>query len=437
MDIATRVRMNPRRVWLTVAVRTGVPWPAAETCVVYEGTEFFLRPGTEDLEPSVAIAYDPPATPQSDTIALQRIRGFLSALAWIERARIREIATYGTGGYPGRIGRGPVEGSLVASDFRIDYLPVAEGERAKLCLGIYREALNLNSEPYQFLGFFKILNVVYRKGLDQAKWINSTLAAIKDYPAITRVREIRRSHADVGKYLYKSGRCAVAHAFGDPIVNPDDPEDTRRLRADLPVIQALAEILIGQEFDIQTKRTYHDQHLYELEGFRTLLGGELLTKLKTEEVTNEAIPTLPRLSFRVRKYQPYPALEGMTPRVVAVRKGCVWLRCRSNDDLANLIVGLDFRGEGIAFDLKTGLACRDDGSTAATRRAIDCNRFFRDLVQLGELEIWDGDSGALLGRADPLIPANISMQGTLANVDGVRTTLEEILKKRMSDEAAT
>lgn len=119
------------------------------------------------------------------------------------------------------------------------------------------------------------------------------------------------------------------------------------------------------------------------------------------------------------------------PQVVAIRKGCVWLKCTTNDGLLSLYVGLDFRSEGIAFDLKQGITLVDDGSADAMRHGLDDNRFFRDLVQLGELEIWNADTQILLGRADPLIPENISMRGTLANLDHSRAKLESTLKQRM------
>ena len=50
--------------------------------------------------------------------------------------------------------------------------------------------------------------------------------------------------------LYESGRCAVAHAFADPLVDPDDLADLRRLSADLDVVRALAEYLIEHELHV-------------------------------------------------------------------------------------------------------------------------------------------------------------------------------------------
>ena len=49
-------------------------------------------------------------------------------------------------------------------------------------------------------------------------------------------------------------RCAVAHAYSDPVVDPDDLSDLRRLSQDVWIIKAVAEFLI--ENDLQVSRGY-------------------------------------------------------------------------------------------------------------------------------------------------------------------------------------
>ena len=70
------------------------------------------------------------------------------------------------------------------------------------------------------------------------------LPVLSDHLARKRLEELQKLHKDIGEYLYESGRCAVAHAFNRPLVDPDNPDDTQRLDADLPVIKALAEQMI-------------------------------------------------------------------------------------------------------------------------------------------------------------------------------------------------
>jgi hypothetical protein len=55
---------------------------------------------------------------------------------------------------------------------------------------------------------------------------------------------------DIGNYMFVSGRCAIAHASQNPVVDPDNPNDLFRLSADMPVVRALAEHLIRQELGV-------------------------------------------------------------------------------------------------------------------------------------------------------------------------------------------
>jgi len=146
------------------------------------------------------MAYDPPLT---DKEALHLIRRFLSSLSWVERDHLRETITFGSGGVPGGIGKGP-GARLISTRFRVDYLPKTSDPKAQLCLALYREAMNLNSKPFQFLGFFKIINAIYERGSDQKAWINKTLPIINDYWARKRLEELQKVHKDIGEYLYES-----------------------------------------------------------------------------------------------------------------------------------------------------------------------------------------------------------------------------------------
>jgi len=420
--------MDPKR-WLTVAIESGIFWPTKERTVSYDGHDFLLRPETDEDAPSVALGYD---ASLQDEQALLLIRRFLSALAWIERGKIRERFTFGTGGRPGRVSKSP-GARMINPFFRVDYLPVPADERSQRCLALYREALNANSVPFQFLGFYKIINVLYESGRDQKNWINSTIPKITDHLALERLKEIRQLTSDVGSYLYESGRCAVAHAYAQPVIDPDDPEDTKRLNQDLPVIQALADAVIDRELGVRSKCSYRNEHLYQLAGFRDLIGAEIANRLKAGEKTD--IQTLPRLSLRVRSRENYPSFESMRTEVVTVEAGRVWIRCSSDDGLIQILLGLDFPREFLLFDLMRHISIIDDGSAAAIRHALDDNRFFAEMIQNGELEIWDADRAIMLGRDDPLLPQNVDVRRTIENLDQRRTALETALKTRLEKEA--
>jgi hypothetical protein len=125
-------------------------------------------------------------------------------------------------------------------------------KQARLALALYREALAAENVAYEFLGYFKIINILHETGRSQKAWINNTMRRIHQKDAAKRIVDLQTQVKDVGEYLYESGRCAVAHAYGEPLVDPDDPKDLLRLREDMPVARALAEYLI--EYELNVKR---------------------------------------------------------------------------------------------------------------------------------------------------------------------------------------
>jgi hypothetical protein len=79
------------------------------------------------------------------------------------------------------------------------------------------------------LSYFKVLNISFSGGPDQMNWINANLSRVLYPPALDRLFELEKSECDIGAYLYGQGRCAVAHANGTSLVNPDSYVDKRRL----------------------------------------------------------------------------------------------------------------------------------------------------------------------------------------------------------------
>src|SRR5438067_9413580 len=104
----------------------------------------------------------------------------------------------------------------------------------------FREASALDHVGYAFLSYFKVINIAYQSWKDQVEWIKELLPQIRDARVQERLKEIEALGEEPALYLYTSGRCAVAHAYGDPVADPDDVDDQWRLYADLPVIRAIA-----------------------------------------------------------------------------------------------------------------------------------------------------------------------------------------------------
>ncbi len=390
----------PARGFRTVGIDTQIPWPSKAQVIRFCGRELHLLPGSNDLACMIRVET---ATGFAQADADKLILEFLSALAWAEqRGAVTTFGNWCTA--PLNIGKGPVG---MIGDAHFDYLPDAPDPRARLALALYREGLSVNLTPYQVLGFFKVINVIRDKGADQKKWIRDNLQYVTDEDALARIAAIQGNEPDVADYLYVSGRCAVAHAFDQTnVVNPDDPADLIRLSGDLPVIRELARVAIEREFGIRSERAFHDEHLYELEGFRALFGDALVVRIKAgEQIPPADVPIPRRLSLRLRDRDHIELFESTDADVVYVRDGSVRIRLGSTCHRLVAFVTLDFARESLISDPLTDIQFQDDGTPDAARMMLQWAQLHRWWFgSNGTIELWDAATGTLLARAQPYMP---------------------------------
>src|SRR5262249_25605696 len=142
---------------------------------------------------------------------------------------------------------------------------------------------------------------------------------IDDHYAKQALNALRaRGMTDIGGHLYESGRCAIAHASQEPIIDPDDPSHTRRLRSELPITRALAQIAIEEQLGVESSRTVWKKHLYELAGFKKLLGADIVNHLTSgNQITNERAVEIPDINVQIRRRDPYAPLSNLTIKEVA------------------------------------------------------------------------------------------------------------------------
>jgi hypothetical protein len=235
--------------WLNVGIRGSADWPEQETKIHFGGHELTLRPATKDTEQSVHIALDG----ISEVEALTLINRFLSILAWCDDQGMENLYGWSGNPLPVSVPREPrAIGSSIAFPF---YRDMEEDPKVRLALALYREARTINSVPFEFLSYFKILNIFWRdkfnKGMNEiVEGLRDILPKISDTEACERIEKLSERESDVATYLYQSGRCAIAHTYSDPIVDPDDVSDLRRLSQDMWVIKAVAEFLIENELRV-------------------------------------------------------------------------------------------------------------------------------------------------------------------------------------------
>lgn len=252
--------------WLDLAVTPHFSWPNAQVEIPFEGYRLVLQPRRQELHDPIELActisvFDPNeiSFEVGGTIAGR----FLSRLAWFKNGGVVELFASGSNNpeRPGRLGQGTYGKSVWAQVEPWDYiyLPAASSPDADLALGLYREGMSVNSAPFAFLSFFKVLNILHGSGADQKRWINENFGHIWYQPALDRLAILQQTEGDIGVYLYHQGRCAVAHANGNPLVNPDNYKDKRRMQDDLPLMKEISGLFIERELGVPTDSTFFRQ----------------------------------------------------------------------------------------------------------------------------------------------------------------------------------
>lgn len=224
----------------------------------YDGLRLFVKPLPPEDKHADRIAVLMESFEEIDSYGA-RVNRFLSAMSWRDR---RGYETLGLSATADR-GAGPifnvfiprVRRGMVMGPYRFEGLPHLTTDEQRLALALYRDALCCNNAFYQFLSFFKIINLRHPHGGEQVAWIKSALPRVGSRRAnvLGRLSELSLREADIGEYLYRQNRCAIAHAgysTNEPIRDPDDPADFREVKQDLDLMQDLAELFVSEELGI-------------------------------------------------------------------------------------------------------------------------------------------------------------------------------------------
>jgi hypothetical protein len=405
--------------FITMRLKEGqYDWPRKITEINLFNRTCLLWPKTEEDLSAIII----PCVSDAKEEEIFAMR-FLSALSWVHNVGIDHEGFWTSGNINScRRDKSFHQSyrSYSVHEFLIDeydYLPLPEDEKSQLALALYREAQCLSNNNYKFLSFFKILNLISNDGRQQVSWINNNIPAIKNHKAREVLTELQKQYQDVGSYLYASGRCAVAHAFSQPLVNPDKPADIRRLSGELPLIKSLAELMIEQEFKVLSSHTIWKEHLYELSGFKKKIGDDLLNSFlepnpdkDLKSILLSIEKNLPMMSVRLRGYKIKP-FENLKPTIAGYDDKKILLSCHSQNFPAQVFVGLNFAEERLEFYLSDGFFAEDNGSSEIAKIIADIVRFRAALLGNGVFEVWEHE-GALLGRKDAYIPVNIDPSRT-------------------------
>lgn len=411
-------------MWITMGVSTSVAWPQEEQVVIFNDVEIEILPETKDTMPMVRVHLSKYKMDMDK--GREFLNKFFSSLSWSKKGYIQEEMSLGTGAKGGTIGKGP-QFSVSSSRLDDDYMPTDLDDKQSLALAVYREAQAINNTSYKYLGYFKILNIENQYGRDHKDWINNNLSKVKGTNALATLKKLQSEHSNIGDYLYASGRCAVAHAFDQStLVNPDKTQDIRRLSAELDLIQELAELFIEQELGVKSRSTYYREHLYELEGVKSLLTQEQIDSVLSNDKNVLASITLPNFSIGEQHSEIHDTFKNMKVVGTDIEDGGLLVELSDQNDILVLLVCLNFKEERLQWDLigKVRLI-PEKPSVELYNSLIDLSKFKIEMFQNGRFTIFDVESGAILGRTDSFIPVNIDLRRTIESFEKEITNLEK------------
>jgi len=409
--------------WVCLNIQLTVPWPVYPQELHFDGYRIWIIPITTECYPGVAVNCLQGISKEAAESLLYR---FLSVISWREEYGISVSARTG-GSLPHMLGR--ERDGVVSIRHNFDFTEVIcpEDEGARVALALMREARSLNHHGYAFLTYWRILEWSFPRSKKRDAWLIAKLPLLEGYGVAEAKASIEvKEPTLISKHLFESGRCAMAHAKGHPIINPDNPNDITRLYRELPIVRELAIRAIEERFGIETTFTEYKKHLYELRGWKEELGPQwrrwLLEQIEFPE--NETI-NLPEINVRIFDSEPYPAFEELLPHAASLVEQGLSLQYRSKSGLMAFCFILNFSEERLLFDLSNGIFLGDDGSIISAEHRRDVARFTRDYMLNGSLQFWNVQTGKLLSRVDPFIPVNcmINLDAFNKGIDAAESEL--------------
>lgn len=417
--------------WVVANVETNSFWPVNSQKQIFRGETVWILPITHKHFPAIAMR----ARPDFDRPNCERLlMRFLSTLSWVTEHGM-SVDGIGGGTWLMPMGRENKFGVSITEEFDLTYFPESSDEKALLALALMREGRGLNHPGYAFLSFYRVLEVALPDGRARGEWITNHLGTLSDHRAKEAIIKLRaQGITDIGIHLRDSGRRAVAHAQQEPIIDPDDPADARRLWSELPIMASLATLAIEEVFKIETSQTVYRKHLYELAGFKNVLGQDIVARIaRAEQLAHGTLINIPRISVRLRRHASFAPLENLNPVGVGQDGGILYIRFRSDNGNVHIQFGLNIATERLEFDVFNDLSIQDPGTADGALEVMDVKRFFNTYFCNGQLEICDAESGALLSRKDAFIPVNLIFNDDNAKAELARW--EQLAQERRKAEA--
>lgn len=396
-----------QRGWIMAHIDPSMAWPVRTQRIVYLGQEYWIIPVTNDAYPAVAVR----SNEANDNDLRERILRFLSVLSWIQDSGV-SLISFGGGSHLHAYSRPKGGGLMISKQFDLRYLPEVIDPKARLALALMREARGLKHIAYSFLTFWRILEVAVGKKRIQT-WAAGAIGRLTNRSAKEAIGKIQESGVeDISKHLYVSGRCAVAHAGNNPIIDPDQPEDSWRLAREKPLVEALAVLAVEENLGVKTSSTIYREHLYELGGFKRIFGDEIVKiALEKGDIAEETNIDLPVIDIGLMNKEPFKAFIRLQPATIGYEDGIIYLVFARPDSRFQVQFALNFHEERLEFDIHNAVfGIPDDGSPDWADIKADMNDFLKWYYLNGCLTITDSETGELIARKDEFIPMNVFVE---------------------------
>lgn len=405
--------------WLTAGCFSSIPWPEEDVKVIYDGDGYFLRGvrerGGHKSGPAITMRCDPG---QADEV-ISKIYRFASILGWFKRGYI-DVGGYISGSHANLYSEPQHFATVISGGpegFDCNYLPLIRDEMTRRALAFWREGTRLRHihTGYAFLSFFKVLESQFSTAALRTEWVKAAIQKL-DGRAAERVQELSKECDDIGKHIYESGRCAVAHAqFADGRGDPDVPQDRLRLSKDLVVIEELARKYIADILQVPDEMTvYHTRD--RLEPLYAFMPEAAPLALKAKGFVSRRHIGINNLAIGVAHWPraPMPELSQLTLRVIEVRNGVAFVRATNDSGSVNLAFWLNFTSGKAHVDIQES-SYRTPHTGAAPDDAIAVVKFRKQLIGNGKMELWLPNGGRV--DFEVVIPVNIDIAETWRLMD--------------------
>lgn len=362
---------------------------------------------------------------------LGKIYRFTSVLSWFQGGYV-DVSGYVWGSHPMLYGGRSVYSAMGVAgpkSFNCNHMPLIDNENVRKALAFWREGKRLAEvhDSYAFLSFFKVIECQFPDGKNRGAWVSKNIDNLTGRAA-KRVAELREAGIDVSDHLYRSGRCAVAHAtFEEKIVDPDIPADRKRLSADLVIMEELARLYIKDQLRVPDSRSLYVTR-NRLAPWDSLLPVNALALLKSGDAADLSALNGKVASVGLWPDGPIDGLEHMTIHVESAETGIVKLILLNERKTVLLVFFLDYNNGRAHTNLDDGGLLR--GPNEPDEKDVRAYAtFFYSVLGNGIAELTCGDLEPI--DCEVVIPVNIIPP---APEEAIASAVQEFRKKCVREE---